>query len=201
MNEFKDNMTLIGTVMKPFKLSHESYGERFYETVVGSRRKSGTVDELPVIVKEINVDESLVGKRVEIKGSVRTKNVLMDGKAKLVICVFADEIKETLLPEDENDVQIEGFIAKKPEYRVTPKGMEIADLIIAVNRTYRKSYYIPSICWGRNARCVEALEVGTEVRAEGRLQSRTYAKKMEDGTQVTKVAYELSISRITYNHE
>jgi single-stranded DNA-binding protein len=165
-------------------------------------RLSGSSDILPITVSErLLKNDSLVGQKVLIDGQFRSYNGTENAKSKLILTVFAKDV--TFLDEageeeasklPSNDVILNGYICKKPIYRQTPFGREIADILLAVNRSYNKSDYIPCIAWGRNARFCQDLEVGKQVRIVGRVQSRTYEKKFEDGTVETKVAYEVSVS-------
>ena len=118
-------------------------------------------------------------------------------KNRLVLSIFVKEIEFT---EDKNILTLNnanfmGYICKEPVYRKTPLGREIADVLIAINRTYRKSDYVPCILWGRNAKFCETLKVGELVKLSGRIQSRTYEKKLDNGQQIKKTAYEVSVSK------
>jgi primosomal replication protein N len=141
-----------------------------------------------------------IGKNVEVEGQFRSYNNYENEKNRLILTVFAKEIKEIEISEEigkdvvTNEVRLVGYVCKKPIYRTTPFGREIADMLLAVNRAYNKSDYIPCIAWGRNARFCQNIEVGTEVKVVGRVQSRTYEKKHEDGTVEARVAYEVSIA-------
>ena len=120
-------------------------------------------------------------------------------KNRLVLTVFAKDIIDYKEEQEENvsnEVVLNGYVCKKPIYRKTPFGREISDILLAVNRAYNKSDYIPCIAWGRNARFCENMEVGTEVKIVGRVQSRTYEKKFEDGRTEQRVAYEVSIGSL-----
>jgi len=188
-----------GQIESPLQFSHKTYGEVFYTFVLGIERRSGYVDELNVVISERLIMETplQVGDFVEITGQIRTYNENIDGRNKLNVVIFA---RELLTNEDveyyENYVFIEGFLCKLPIKRTSPMGREICDLMIAVNRMYNKSDYIPCIAWGRNATFAEKLEVGTKVYIEGRLQSREYKKKLEDGTSESRFAYEVSVLRL-----
>lgn len=188
-----------GQIESPLQFSHKTYGEVFYTFVLGIERRSGYVDELNVVISERLIMETplQVGDFVEITGQIRTYNENIDGRNKLNVVIFA---RELLTNEDveyyENYVFIEGFLCKMPIKRTSPMGREICDLMIAVNRMYNKSDYIPCIAWGRNATFAEKLDVGTKVYIEGRLQSREYKKKLEDGTAESRLAYEVSILRL-----
>ena len=198
-----NRLILVGKVASDKKFSHEVYGEKFYSFDLEVPRLSETSDLIPVMISErlITDNELVLGKKVSIEGQFRSYNGYENEKSRLVLTVFAKEI--TFKPDDEeiearkdfvsNEVILSGYICKKPIYRQTPFKREIADILLAVNRAYNKSDYIPCIAWGRNARFCQNLEVGTEVKVVGRVQSRGYEKKLEDGTVLNKTAYEVSI--------
>jgi len=200
-------ITLVGKVTGDKRLSHEIYGERFYIFNLEIPRLSGNSDIIPVTISErIITDDMLqIGRKLLVKGQFRSYNSYENERNKLVLTVFAKDIKfiedqeaEIEVSKDvvSNEVTLNGYICKKPIYRQTPFGREISDLLLAVNRAYNKSDYIPCIAWGRNARFCENIPVGTEVKIVGRVQSRTYEKKYEDGRVETKVAYEVSVSSL-----
>lgn len=190
---------LCGIVMSELEFSHKTYGEVFYTFVLGVQRRSGYVDELNVMVSErlIYDNPPRRNKFLEIKGQIRTYNEMAGGKNKLNVVVFAREI---YLCEDfgyyENYIYLEGFLCKIPIRRTSPLGRDICDMMVAVNRMYNKSDYIPCIAWGRNAGYGEQLAVGTRLLLEGRLQSREYKKKLEDGIVETRKAFEVSILKM-----
>ena len=202
-------LTLVGKVTGEKKFSHEIYGESFYVFNLEIPRLSGNSDIIPITVSErlIKEDTLTEGKKLLIKGQFRSYNSYENEKNRLILTVFAKDIVEVEENEEEenemvrkdtitNEVVLVGYICKKPIYRQTPFGREISDLLLAVNRAYNKSDYIPCIAWGRNARFCQELEVGTEVKVVGRVQSRNYEKKHEDGTVETRVAYEVSIGSL-----
>ena len=202
-----NQLVLVGKVTSDKRISHEIYGEKFYIFDLSVPRLSGNADIIPITISErLLLEEDLqVGKNVIIEGQFRSYNSYENEKNKLVLTVFAKEIKfaedqeEDFKPTKENtsnEVILDGFICKKPIYRKTPFGREIADILLAVNRAYNKSDYIPCIAWGRNARFCENIPVGTEVRIIGRVQSRQYEKKYEDGTSEIKIAYEVSVASL-----
>ena len=193
---------MIGKVASEKKYSHEIYGEKFYVFDLEVLRLSSTVDIIPITISErlltsINLD---LGNNLKIEGQFRSYNNYENEKNRLILTVFAKEITEVdpeeVKDEVSNEVQLIGYICKKPIYRQTPFGREIADILLAVNRAYNKSDYIPCIAWGRNARFCESMEVGTEVKMVGRIQSRKYEKKHEDGSVEERVAYEVSIGSL-----
>ncbi|MBQ8562383.1 MAG: single-stranded DNA-binding protein, partial [Firmicutes bacterium] len=184
---------LCGVVNSELRFSHKTYGEIFYTFVLGVERRSGYVDEINVMVSErlIYDNPPRMEQFLEVRGQVRTYNEFADGKNKLNVVVFAREI---YLCEDygyyENYIYLEGFLCKPPVKRTSPMGRDICDMMVAVNRMYNKSDYIPCIAWGRNAGYAEQLAVGTKLLMEGRMQSREYKKKYEDGTADVRKAFE-----------
>ena len=197
-----NHLVLVGNITSEKKYSHEIYGEKFYVFNMEVVRLSSTKDIIPITVSErLLTDIDLtIGKKVSVEGQFRSYNNYENEKNRLILTVFAKEITELNESDEEekeevtNEVVLVGYVCKKPIYRQTPFGREIADVLLAVNRAYNKSDYIPSIAWGRNARFCQNMEVGTEVKITGRIQSRTYEKKFEDGTSETRVAYEVSIA-------
>lgn len=194
-----NSITVSGRIISDFIISHEVYGEKFYSFYIENQRLSDTVDILPIIISErLLIDESYaVGDNVLIEGQIRSHNNFDGIKTHLKLSVFVKGIK-TLddICTDVNRTILDGFVCKKPVYRTTPFGREIADILLAVNRAYGKSDYIPAICWGRNAKFASSLEVGTNVSLLGRMQSREYQKRLENGEVITKTAYEVSASKI-----
>ena len=190
---------LCGIVMSELEFSHKTYGEVFYTFVLGVQRRSGYVDEINVMISERLIYDNPPRRNqfLEIKGQIRTYNEMAGGKNKLNVVVFAREI---YLCEDfgyyENYIYLEGFLCKTPIRRTSPLGRDICDMMVAVNRMYNKSDYIPCIAWGRNAGYGEKLTVGTRLLLEGRLQSREYKKKLEDGIVETRKAFEVSILKM-----
>ena len=188
-----------GRIASDFVFSHEIYGEGFYRFDVEVGRLSGIGDTLPVTVSERIVDKEVmrIGQAVRIIGQIRSYNnyVEADRKNKLVLTVFARDIEFPAEVSSPNDVFLDGYMCKPAIYRTTPFGREIADLLIAVNRSYNKSDYI-FIAWGRNARYAGKLEVGDNIRLWGRMQSRQYQKRRDDGEVLEKTAYEVSVSKI-----
>ncbi len=203
-------LTLVGKVTGEKRFSHEIYGESFYVFNLSIPRLSGNSDIIPITVSErlIKEDTLMEGKKLLVKGQFRSYNSYENEKNRLILTVFAKDIVEVEENNEEeenemvrkdtitNEVVLVGYICKKPIYRQTPFGREISDLLLAVNRAYNKSDYIPCIAWGRNARFCQNLEVGTEVKVVGRVQSRNYEKKHEDGTVETRVAYEVSVGSL-----
>ena len=201
-----NHLKLVGKVTSEKKFSHEIYGEKFYIFDLSVPRLSGNADNIPVTISErlLTNQDITVGVKVEIEGQFRSYNSYDHEKNRLILTVFVKDIQflenqeEVAFRKDQisNEVVLDGFICNKPIYRKTPFGREISDILLAVNRAYNKSDYIPCIAWGRNARFCENVPVGTEVRIVGRVQSREYEKKYEDGTVEKKVAYEVSVSSL-----
>lgn len=196
MNKLLENnqVTLVGEIKTEFEVSHEVYGEKFYRFELSVERFSGTKDVLPVVVSErlIDVKQNYTGEMMEIQGQFRSFNKHEENHSKLILFVFAREIK---FAEEgtyhTNNILLDGFICKPPVYRKTPSGREIADILLAVNRPHGISDYIPCICRGRDARYISGCEVGDNILLQGRIQSREYTKKVE--TEVEKrTAYEVS---------
>lgn len=207
MSDFlKNNVaSLFGEVVSEFAYNHEVFGEKFYKFYLKIDRFSETSDIIPVTISErmIDVAKDYKGKLIEVHGQFRSYNRHGEGKSRLILSVFARELNfveldEGNMPESSkaNSVYLDGYICKEPVYRRTPYGREIADVMIAVNRPYSKSDYIPCIVWGRNARYVSRLDVGTHIQLEGRIQSREYLKKLDDESYETKTAYEVSVIRV-----
>ena len=194
-------LVLIGKIISDKTFSHEIYGESFYVFNLEVPRLSGNEDIIPITISErliANFDLT-IGRKVVIEGQFRSYNSYENEKNRLVLTVFAKDIIDYKEEQEENvsnEVVLNGYVCKKPIYRKTPFGREISDILLAVNRAYNKSDYIPCIAWGRNARFCENMKVGTEVKVVGRVQSRTYEKKFEDGRIEQRVAYEVSIGSL-----
>ena len=199
---FENNqVSIIGEIVSEFTYSHEVYGEGFYMVEVSVNRLSNFVDYIPVMVSErlVDVRENYSGPYVYITGQFRSFNRHEERKNRLVLSVFAREFElvEDLDGENaSNQIFLDGYICKESVYRKTPLGREIADLLVAVNRSYGKSAYIPCICWGRNARFVRNLAVGEKIAIAGRIQSREYVKKISEDESRTMTAYEVSICKL-----
>ena len=202
--EFDNNKVyLCGEIATEPVFSHEIYGEGFYDTVLRVKRLSMQEDMIPITISErlINEKNLVVGTSLALRGQFRSYNKLVDGKSKLMLTVFVREI----VPEDENlnsnVIELTGYICKEPIYRTTPFKREICDLLLAVNRAYNKSDYLPCIAWGRSARFISQVSVGEKLFIVGRIQSRPYQKKLETGEVETRVAYEVSIRRVSTKQE
>ena len=196
-----NNVELVGKIVSDFRFSHEVYGERFYLVDVAVKRTSETIDYLPLLISEylIDVNKNHIGEIIHVTGQFRSYNRHEELKNRLVLSVFVLEI-EFIEEETEemksNQIILDGYICKDPIYRKTPLGREIADLLVAVNRSYSKSDYIPCICWSRNARHASGLPIGTHLKITGRIQSRDYIKHHSNGEEEERRAYEISASRI-----
>ncbi len=206
---YSDNnhIILVGKVTSDKKFSHEIYGEKFYIFNLSVPRLSGNADIIPITISErlLELEDLEMNKKIIVEGQFRSYNSYENDRNRLVLTVFAKEVRFVENQEEEievskdfisNEVILNGFICKKPIYRQTPFGREISDILLAVNRAYNKSDYIPCIAWGRNARFCENIPVGTEVKIIGRVQSRTYEKKYDDGRVENKVAYEVSVASL-----
>ncbi|WP_027307673.1 single-stranded DNA-binding protein [Caloramator sp. ALD01] len=202
MNDYQltsNKVYIEGKVVSELSYSHEMFGEAFYNFTVEVPRLSETVDRLPITVSERllpTVDVS-IGKIVSIKGQLRSYNKVVDGTNRLILTVFARDINNIdTISTSPNEIYLDGYICKAPVYRTTPFGREITDILIAVNRPYNKSDYIPAIAWGRNARFSSTLEVGTHIKITGRIQSRDYEKKISETETAKRTAYEVSITKM-----
>ena len=206
---YSDNnhIILVGKVTSDKIFSHEIYGEKFYIFNLSVPRLSGNADIIPITISErlLELEDLALDKKIIVEGQFRSYNSYENEKNRLVLTVFAKEVKFIENQDEEievskdftsNEVILNGYICKKPIYRQTPFGREISDILLAVNRAYNKSDYIPCIAWGRNARFCENIAVGTEVKIVGRVQSRSYEKKYDDGRVETKVAYEVSVASL-----
>lgn len=211
-NAINNNIIILtGTVEKEPEYSHEVFGEGYYVFMLNCERQSKNKDILPVMISDrlVDVKKIKAGQVVSVKGQIRSFNKHLDNmKSKLILSVFAKEFEIVLedIPDSPfeeyiNKVELEGYICRQPTYRCTPKGREISETIMAVNRAYRKADYIPYIAWGRNARFAGGLEVGSRVWIQGRFQSREYTKKIGDNEVETRIAYEVSVSKIDYAEE
>ncbi len=198
LTEKNNKVFISGEIVSEAEFSHEVYGEGFYEMNVLVKRLSGQGDVLPVTVSErLIADKDLkTGSIINALGQFRSYNKLVDGKSKLMLTVFVREILDDAPVKNPNSIVLSGYICKPPVYRTTPFNREIADILIAVNRSYNKSDYIPCIAWGRNARFAKNLEVGEKIAIAGRIQSREYQKRISDEEIRIMTAYEVSISKL-----
>lgn len=192
-------VSLTGQVAEEPIYSHQVFGEGFYETYLQVKRLSDQSDLIPITISERLIDENLIikGSTICVSGQFRSYNKLVDGKSRLMLTVFVRDIEEVDCTQNPNTIELVGYICKEPIYRITPFKREICDILLAVNRAYNKSDYIPCIAWGRNARYVKNLDIGDKIILSGRVQSRIYQKLAEDGEYEEKVAYEISINRIS----
>ena len=198
-----NQVSIVGEIISDFQYSHEVYGEGFYMVEVAVSRLSNFSDYIPLMISErlIDTSQSYIGQKVYVTGQFRSYNRHEELKNRLVLSVFVREI-EFIEEETEemksNQILLDGYICKDPIYRKTPLGREIADILVAVNRSYGKSDYIPCICWGRNARFAARFEVGVHVQIWGRIQSREYVKRLNEDEVEKRTAYEVSVSKIEY---
>ncbi|MDO4464175.1 MAG: single-stranded DNA-binding protein [Bacillota bacterium] len=201
-----NQVVIMGEIVSSFVFSHEIFGEGFYMVDVRVPRLSDSSDIIPLMVSErlIDVEEDYCGQNIMVQGQFRSYNRHEERRNRLVLSVFAREIEfvdETPESAQTNQIFLDGYICKEPIYRKTPLGREIADLLIAVNRPYGKSDYIPCICWGRNARFASSFTVGTRCEIWGRIQSREYIKKLSEEDAEKRVAYEVSVSKLELREE
>ena len=191
-------VALVGEIVTGFSFSHEVFGEKFYKFEVASARTSDYVDYIPVMVSErlIDVTKDLKGTTIYVAGNYRSFNLHEEERCRLLLSVFATEIELNIDYEVTNNIYLNGFVCKPPVYRKTPLGREIADVLVAVNRSYGKSDYIPCVFWGRNARFAQTFEVGAELKVWGRVQSRPYTKKIGEDEYEDRVAYEVSVHKV-----
>ena len=201
-----NQVVIMGEIVSSFVFSHEIFGEGIYMVDVRVPRLSDSSDIIPLMVSErlIDVEEDYCGQNIMVQGQFRSYNRHEERRNRLVLSVFAREIEfvdETPESAQTNQIFLDGYICKEPIYRKTPLGREIADLLIAVNRPYGKSDYIPCICWGRNARFASSFTVGTRCEIWGRIQSREYIKKLSEEDAEKRVAYEVSVSKLELREE
>ena len=196
-----NQVTIMGKVATEFSFSHEVFGEGFYMVEVEVKRLSNSEDRIPLMISErlIDVTQDYTGEYIMVHGQFRSYNRHEEQKNRLVLSVFVREI--SFMEEEPdgtktNSIWLDGYICKEPIYRKTPLGREIADLLLAVNRPYGKSDYIPCICGGRNARYASGFEVGEHVQLLGRIQSREYVKRISDTETEKRIAYEVSVSKL-----
>ena len=198
-----NRVSIIGEIVSDFRFSHEVFGEGFYIIDVSVNRLSDMTDIIPLMVSErlVDVKQSYIGQLVEATGQFRSYNKHDGIRNKLVLSIFVRDwqlIEENQESGKTNQIFLDGFICKSPIYRKTPLGREISDLLIAVNRPYGKSDYIPCIAWGRNARFASSFEVGKRIQVWGRVQSRDYVKKINETDTEKHTAYEVSVSKLEY---
>jgi len=198
-----NKVSLVGKVASVPIFSHELYDEKFYEFVLEVPRLSEYSDSIPLTVSDrlLKISNLSIGSTICVSGQFRSYNKLVDGRSRLMLTVFVRDIISTPTTQNPNMIELKGYICKPPIYRTTPFDREICDMLIAVNRAYNKSDYIPCIAWGRNARFIKESAVGQKLTLSGRIQSRSYVKKISETESVTKVAYEVSIGKLTVSNE
>ena len=196
--EKNNKVFIMGEIVSDAVFSHEVYGEGFYELKVKVMRLSGQADILPVTVSERLISERdlKMGATLCALGQFRSYNKLENGKSRLMLTVFVREPIDAPPGKNPNSIVLSGYICKPPVYRTTPFNREIADLLVAVNRAYNKSDYIPVIAWGRNARYCKNFAVGDHIKVWGRIQSRTYQKRISEDETIEKTAYEVSVNKL-----
>lgn len=218
MKQENNKVTMVGTVTEEFEFSHEVYGEKFYRSHLSVARLSGTYDIIPIVVSERLMDMDVVPDTalkvlgevpgwkdtvLKVQGNFRSYNEHIGEKSRLVLSVFVTEVELAENSDlDESTIEIKGFLCKDPVYRKTPSGKEICDLLVAVNRAYGKSDYIPCICWGRTAKYIgNHGKTGDKVVVTGRIQSRTYRKKVSETETEERTAYEVSAAKLYVEQE
>lgn len=200
-----NQVSIVGEIVSEFQYSHEVYGEGFFIVEVAVNRLSNYADYIPLMVSErlIDTSQNYIGEKIHVTGQFRSYNRHEETKNRLILSVFVRELEfvDDMWECDEEEIKsnyitLDGYVCKAPVYRKTPLGREIADLLVAVNRSYGKSDYIPCICWGRNARYATSFEIGSHVSVIGRIQSREYVKKLSEDEAERRIAYEVSVCKI-----
>ena len=200
---------ILGKVVSRFRFNHEMFGERFYDVLVSIKRQSGAQDIIPVIVSDklVDVTRDYIGCYIDSLGQFRSYNQRDGIRWKLVLFVFAFDIViytsdlYKQICQDANHVILDGFICKEPVYRTTPTGREITDVMMAVNRSYKRTDYIPCVFWGNNAKITARLNVGSHLNITGRIQSREFKKKISETIFEERTAYEVSVTWLEYKHD
>ena len=198
--EFDNNRVyLCGKISSEPVFSHEVYGEGFYDVYLDVDRLSSQYDSIPITISErlIRDIDLRIGNILAVNGQFRSYNKFVDGKSKLMLTVFVREVVEPVEGQNCNIIELEGYLCKEQVYRMTPFKREICDMLLAINRAYNKSDYLPCIAWGRNARFVSDLSVGEKIYLTGRIQSRQYQKRLDENTTQTRTAYEVSINKLS----
>lgn len=194
-----------GEVISDFQFSHEIFGEGFYKLRIKVKRLSDAFDEIPLLVSDrlVDVNQNCIGKKLEAKGQFRSYNKHENEKNHLILSLFVRELEwiDSYENHKPNYIMLDGYICKEPIYRMTPLGREICDILLAVNRAYGKSDYIPCISWGRNARFAGNLEIGAHIQVLGRIQSRKYQKKIGENEVISRTAYEISVNKLEIREE
>lgn len=198
-----NRVTISGEIVSGFEFDHEVCGEKFYSAELESKRKSDQTDTLRIIVSErlADINADWVGSRVLIHGEFRSYNKHEENRNRLILFIFVQDIEMYDDEYDINQIEINAFICKEPKFRTTPLGRDISDVLLAVNRQYGKSDYIPTIFWGRNAEYISSKEVGTRINVTGRIQSRNYTKSLDNGEVINRTAYEVSVGRFSIEEE
>ena len=198
-----NKLQLTGTISSELVYSHEVFGEGFYETMITVPRLSDQTDTIPLTISDRLISQNgiEVGDKVSVIGQFRSYNKTEGEKSRLLLTAFVRDVVDESEIENPNQIDIMGYICKQPVYRTTPFKREICDVLLAVNRAYNKSDYIPCILWGRNARFVQTLPIGSKISVSGRIQSRKYVKNLGDDKVEERVAYEVSVSKVTLEND
>ena len=198
-----NKLQLTGVIACEPVYTHEVFGEGFYETMITVPRLSDQTDTIPLTISDrlISQNDIKVGDKVSVVGQFRSYNKVEGEKSRLLLTAFVRDVVDECEIENPNQIDICGYVCKQPVYRTTPFKREICDVLLAVNRAYNKSDYIPCILWGRNARFMQTLPVGSKVRVSGRIQSRKYVKNLGDDRVEERVAYEVSVSKVTLERD
>jgi len=198
INDVVNNKVYLqGVVTSEPVYSHAVKDEEFFTFNLSVKRLSGQCDILPIIVPKRMLHAVQVENNLALRGQFRSFNKVEQDRRKLVLSVFVKEICEFDENANPNVIELNGFVCKPAIYRTTPFSREICDVLLAVNRNFNKSDYIPCIAWGNNAHVVSELSVPSKLKIIGRIQSREYVKVEENNANpITKTAYEVSISKL-----
>jgi single-stranded DNA-binding protein len=199
INKGRNAVYLYGMVVSEPTAPHEFYGEGFYELQMSVKRLSSIVDIIPIVIPKniLEREKIILGSHIAVLGEFRSFNKIENNRSRLMLSVFTSMLDTEINEENPNTIELSGYICKMPVYRTTPFNREIADLLIAVNREQGKTDYLPAIAWGRNARLAKTMSVGDQINITGRIQSREYQKKLDNGMTETRVAYEISINQMS----
>jgi primosomal replication protein N len=197
--EGQNSVYLYGMVVTEPTASHEFYGEDYCELQLSVKRLSSIVDIIPVTIEKSIVEKEkiILGSHIAVTGEFRSYNKIENNRSRLMLSIFVNSLSDEQSEDNPNIIELSGYICKMPIYRTTPFNREIADLLVAVNREQNKTDYLPAIAWGRNARFAKTMNVGDRINISGRIQSREYQKRLDNGLIETRVAYEISVNRMS----